>query len=774
MIQSGQPSASTIELRPIQSESQPGAQATNNGRFAHKSVSELADNDHVLLSRSPLQKGLDATWTTLYELGRFNISQPLINLVNYSRMPDDPIKSACIQANEQHMQALYDRDYEQFLSHSTQDYIAKTNEQIFGSDNQPLINSDVQNSFTDIIKSIILGDHNKTFPPDQMAEPDQQGTTSDPSNPTNENDIAEETVHSDSVPTSDQGSQPVGSTPFHSKLENVYELLASGNNVHVNEEAALQLDKLHTPTPETILAKLKQDIENGGDREALLEQLKGDCEQLATFLLKTSAMSLYVKSLKIDSPLNTGQSKAQMAAGFINKAAAFLSDKVPPFYLLVLGVVLLERLAAGDLKADALNDFMSAPNLNITAEVRKNVTQYARNLYRAEKVDDVRLKPGNVVTTAMAFTLYITGSLQLLISQADHSKNSEIMDKCFQDFILNEPKVKDVLDPKTDSSLVNAADSIVHGISVIAIGLRAMMNGAYEVKDATPDTPERDLVYNSILGKTFVYLSLQENAGYKDSSINKNKDVQFQRCLTKQIIGEPLTGEEKDFLNAINGEPGSHYSWKAKLTRIFTYGTVALSTGALATDIAMALTNPEASKAFWNSPVRPGGIVTFSHVHKGAVRPISAFLNALQVMWVSGSEYTKDDVEAFVHIFSRLLLATAPLIMWEKGTTLLDSIAAMIDTAITVGEDSAASRSLNRGQLAKQVEVATNNIRLQAFKQQTDSAPSSTGEYLDQLTSGLLSGLKPDHDVPEQILSTDPEPSELRRRSPSDVTATDA
>ncbi|WP_419833147.1 hypothetical protein [Endozoicomonas atrinae] len=470
---------------------------------------------------------------------------------------------------------------------------------------------------------------------------------------------------------------------------------------------------------------------------------------MAAYYLKTTAIGTYVKSLQINTPLNSNRSKAQVAAEYLNKGAAFLSDKVPPFYLSILGVVLMERLSAGELKADALNNMMSSPALNITTEVREKVVTFARNLYRAEKIDDVSLKPANIATTSMAFSLYIMGSLQLLISQTSNSRNSGLMEQCFSNFTHEiEEGQKNQKNPCSRS-----VESFIKFIGILSIGMRAFMNGAFEIKDATPDVKIRDMLF-SIFGKSFVPLSLMENARYKDDINQKNQEVLLKKCQTKLMLNEPLNEEEQDFMKAIAGESGSHYNKKSWLSKAFTYGTTALSSGVLVTDVTTALLNPQASAKFWSTPNQAGGAVTYSHVYKGAVRPISAALNLMQVMWVSGSSYTKDDVEAFVHIGSRLLLATAPLIMWDMGSTLWDSIAAMIDTAITVGEDSAASRSINKGQLAKQRELAISNLRLQAHATSHEALPVHTGHYLDRLCEGLINRLLVDDDpAPEEIIA---------------------
>ena len=118
-----------------------------------------------------------------------------------------------------------------------------------------------------------------------------------------------------------------------------------------------------------------------------------------------------------------------------------------------------------------------------------------------------------------------------------------------------------------------------------------------------------------------------------------------------------------------------------------------------------------------------------------------------------------------MHISSRLFLATAPLIMWEEGLTLWDSIAAMIDTAITVGEDSAASRSLNKGQLAKHVEMAVGILKLEAYEQSAMPIPNSAGRYVDELVQGVISKMLNDGTPSEVFTMGSNEGADLSRRS---------
>ena len=700
------------------------------GQYLGKMVSttsEVADSDHALLNRNSWEKVSDTLFNNFKELLRFNISQPVINLYYHVNRSTDPTKAAVAEIIEQHMQSLFDGDYKKFTSYTSEGYMTRTNENIFGQD-QPLIAANVKSAFTDVVKSIILG-HPNIDPPDPQQSSSHQN---------------------DKV-------------TFDLKLSRLLDLISSGNNVRVNPFAAARLDTPHVPTPDTIIARLNLLVQSGKlSKEEMLNVLQSGCEQLTEFLLQNAGMSTYVKSLQIESPLTSQKSKAQIAARFINQSAAFLSNNVPPFYLSILGVILLERLSAGDLKADALNDMMKAPAFNIDDSVREEVVAFARNLYRAEKIDDVSQKPGNVVTTSMAFTLYITGSLQLLISQADqNASNSELMGLCFKHFLAGhkDSAGNNLAQLETEAARSDfnaAANSLIRGIGIASIGLRAIMNGAYEIKDATPDTPLRDKIYNSILGKSFVPLSLIENAGYKDDLIKKNKEIVLQRCLVKEMLNQRLSAEEADFMRGIKGAPGSSHNFRSGVSKSITFATTILSMAALGADIGFALATPEASKEFWdNFAVEKLG-VTYSHIYKGAVRPASALVNLAQVRWVAGaSGYSKHDVEAFVHIASRLFLATAPLIMWEEGLTLWDSIAAMIDTAITVGEDSAASRSLNKGQLAKFVELAVDNLMLEALTQDAKPIPGSTGRYVDELVQGVISRLLGDS-VPEEVITEGP------------------
>ena len=247
------------------------------------------------------------------------------------------------------------------------------------------------------------------------------------------------------------------------------------------------------------------------------------------------------------SPLGSGMSKARIATRFINTYAAVLSNNVPPPYLTILAVVLMEKLSARELGADAINDMMKAPALNISLPVRNKVVTYARNLYRSENTDDV-------VAAKPAFSIFIIGSLQLLISQADKSdSNSELMDQCFEFFLA---RIKEANDKQLAEIMADVACGAFRPrspcwLGILSVGLSATMNNAYEVKDAAPDTMLRDKIYGSALGKRFAPPGLSENSGCKDDVIKKNKEVVLQQSLIKKILNQPLSEKEKDALEGL-------------------------------------------------------------------------------------------------------------------------------------------------------------------------------------------------------------------------------
>ena len=603
------------ELQPLTSAEQPERdQASRSaGQFQHRMVSttsRMADNDHSLLnSRSVLENTGDSLCTTLKDLFWFSISHPLIDLYYGPKQSSSPGGTAVTEIIERHMQSLLEGDYRQFASYTADGYLSRTNENIFGQD-KPLIANRVKSSFTDVIKSIIIGHHN-VAPTDTEKTSPQQG---------------------------DKAS-------FARKLARLLDLAGIGSNVRINDSAVAQLDTPHIPTPETIIAKSSLHVQSGKfSREMLLSELQGECEQFADFLLKIAGMATYVKSLEISSPLSSGKSKAQIAARFINTCAAVLSNNVPPFYLSILGVVLMEKLSAKGLRADALNDMMKAPALNISTSVRNKVVAYARDLYRSEAA-------GDVVAKSIVFSIFIIGSLQLLISQTDKSaRNSELMDQCFEFFLARD---KDFNDKTLAGLMAKAtrrgfeAESLC-GIGILSVGLSAIVNDAYGVKDATPDTTLRDNIYSSALGKSFVPPDLSENAGCKDDVVKKNQEVVLQQGLVKKMLNQPLSRKEKDSI---------------------------------------------------------------------------------------------------------------------EGLTTWSNIAPIVKAATNFGEDSTDSRSLSGDQLARRIEMAVGNLKLEAYEHSATPIPNSTGRYVDELVQGAIDRML-DNSVPGDVftMGSKPEEAGLSRR----------
>ena len=92
----------------------------------------------------------------------------MIDLCYGPKQSPEPGKTAVTEIIERHMQSLSEGDYRQFTSYTSDGYLSRTNENIFGKD-QPLIANSVKSSFTDVIKSIIIGHHD--VPPTDTKKP---------------------------------------------------------------------------------------------------------------------------------------------------------------------------------------------------------------------------------------------------------------------------------------------------------------------------------------------------------------------------------------------------------------------------------------------------------------------------------------------------------------------------------------------------------------------------------------------------------------------------
>ncbi|MFK0574099.1 hypothetical protein [Endozoicomonas sp.] len=725
--------------------------------------------------RLNLQTVLSGAKNAISEISRFNISQPFIDLANYMQLPDDPCLSLMKQTINRSLEAIQSDDMESFHSFSGNKYMVAINQQVFGDSFTRIFNADIENKFSQIMGILITG-------------------------------IS--TVGELQSETEDIGK----------RLKALLDTLKCVNyGIWLDDpEVEQKLFEPHVLTPETLMASaiIRSERLYESDDE-IIDKMQTSCEEMVDYYLQRCAMSVYVRSRKLEKKyVEHAADYCQDIAGYINTSAKHLSNRVPTYYLSMLGIVMLERNYGGRQKTEMLGDFLKAPALNLTSEVQNKVVDYSERLFKTENVEKVSLKPANVITATMAFTLYLAGSLNLLITQVDKSDNSKILDHFITDFIKMHEQKKHFVDTGLFSNAeagIGVVDSSTKGIidrgirqverfaGITAIGLRGIMNGAYVIKDATPDVPQRNTVYNSVLGKTFIPLSLIENCGFKDHLIEKNEQVLLNSCLVKNVTGEPLTSNEQYFLDSLRGG-NSGYRGKSLVTKWFTRGTMLLSGSAMLTDIGCALTRPEASSEFWGH--RVAGNVTRRHIYKGVVRPMSAVLNLLQVLWV-GPDYSRHDVEAFIHITCRLVLATGPLVMWEQGTTLMDTIAAMMDTCITVGEDAAASRSLNKGKLEKEILKATHALKLMALESVGQREPvagpgeersessdveaavpteainmsnAPFGEYLDLLMAGLMKRLEPDEVPDEMIAAVDPSVGRgvRRRRRPSEFSGSTA
>ena len=749
---------------------------------------KLSSDDFQRGRRSTCEVVCAGAKETAKNLCKFSIIQPAIDFHTHLTLPKDLCARAMAQASNAHLDSIDKKATDNFYPFSMKSYILVINEKIIG----PFLDEDGKLTVLDM--------------------------------PSNQYEYMQ-----------GQCTKLITGLILNPEVVAITELKEFFRNLgHINfrsasdfRAVATALNTSYIPTPDTLMLKTILALQKKNNPD-ILSQLLQDAKSMAFYYKTLASSTLFVQSQQYPCEMNNTKSFKEAFSIQINKISQFLLTKIPPLYVGILITILLEREISGEEKKVVFKHEISKPEYNLTASAQENLTGFASNLFKAEHVEHIGFKVGNVVTTSGALILYITGCLQLLLSQTDNKNNSVLLAGLLKDYMrtlqekdskqktmnanlltartqsqedrglvsdefqnenlaidtdgenvaeltvksenialqledektissesilslldvknINEPTSSDIQRQKQDSSItvtqepnIGVKTSCLAKIShvsrvtaVISIAIRAIANGAFEVKDATPDKPARDFVYNNIFSKLLVPASLIENAGIKDEMLSRYEVLLQERCVIKSITGEALTDDEADFSAFMEGRPSKHKSNMNK-SRCFTLINNVAALAFMAGDITYSTIKPEHAESLWKTKLfdfLPAGFHLLN-TYKVIVRPLSAIINLVQVMRIVKNP-SKYDIEAFVHITARLTTAAIPLIMWQYGNTLNDTIAALIDTAITVGTDAAAGRALNKAKLEGLLENACNLLVLMSYSTPPESK-QDLGDYFDKL-----------------------------------------
>lgn len=294
---------------------------------------------------------------------------------------------------------------------------------------------------------------------------------------------------------------------------------------------------------------------------------------------------------------------------------------------------------------------------------------------------------------------YVTICLDDIASQPDHLKSAAIARAYFSH-----------LSGSRESKLKEVYVMFSGGL----IGIRALNNVAFEGKDATPDVPVRDWIYDNICSKIIIPLSAIENRGVIDKMMSEQEKSRVIGCLGKMMDGHELTHEEEDFMRGVmDMRSESHYGFAKYTNSVLTAAFMAFHLGVLFTDFITAVRHPEGKSAL--DPVFnvSMGLMDLGLIYKLFYRPALEVLNmgtfAMQHGWKNISRYF---VLAAWNVIGRSITSAPALPLWNLNTTNTDTLATLVDSAGTTGHDQSTHTNLQKASLESNFAQAKSLLHL--------------------------------------------------------------
>ena len=275
------------------------------------------------------------------------------------------------------------------------------------------------------------------------------------------------------------------------------------------------------------------------------------------------------------------------------------------------------------------------------------------------------------------------------------------------------------------------------------IGVRALNNVAFEGKDATPDVPVRDWIYDNICARIIIPLSAIENRGVIDNMMNEQEKARVMEVFGKIFNNQTLTQEDEDLMqgviNSVLGETvasstyGSRKTFNSRLTWLF----MALHVGILFADFATAVSSPDGKSALDPLFQKSMGLLSVGVAYKLFYRPILEAINvgtfAFQHGW---KNISRSFILAAWNVMGRSFTSAPALLLWAENTTNMDTLATLVDSAGTTGHDQSTHTNLRKATLESNVEqarallhafISSPQLWEQAFEQ------SSSSDSLDKM-----------------------------------------
>ena len=293
---------------------------------------------------------------------------------------------------------------------------------------------------------------------------------------------------------------------------------------------------------------------------------------------------------------------------------------------------------------------------------------------------------------------------------------------------------------------------IYRAFSGALIGVRALNNVAFEGKDATPDVPIRDWIYDNICTRIIIPLSAIENRGVVDNMMNEQEKARVIKILGKVFNNQPLTHEDEDLLqgvinSALDGEAltRSDYGTKKGINSFLTALFMILHLGILFADFGTAVSSPDGKSALDPLFKKSMGLMSVGLVYKLFYRPVLEMVNMSTFAMQHGlKNMSRYFMLAAWNVIGRSVTSAPALPLWNLNTTNFDTLATLVDSAGTTGHDQSTHTNLRKATLESNVDqsrtllhtfISTPELWEQAFDQH--STPDSVKGMED--FAGVLS-----------------------------------
>ena len=243
------------------------------------------------------------------------------------------------------------------------------------------------------------------------------------------------------------------------------------------------------------------------------------------------------------------------------------------------------------------------------------------------------------------------------------------------------------------------------------IGVRALNNVAFEGKDATPDVPARDWIYDNICARIIIPLSAIENRGVIDNMMSEQEKARIMDVFGKVFNNQPLTKEDEDFLqgviNSITEGPSansSSYGFNKSANKWLTVFFTILHVGILMADFTTAVSDPDGKSALDPLFKKMVGLLNVGEIYKLFYRPVLEAINvgtfAMQHGWKNISRFF---ILAAWNVIGRSVTSAPALLLWAENTTNFDTLATLVDSAGTTGHDQSTHTNLRKATLESNI-----------------------------------------------------------------------